>query len=386
MRALKNGKGLCVVDQQRQGAIEAGYVNFGYFSPETSSKNEYPDYVKNAVDDAIRKIRSYQNKRSITFGFMADIHYSKTEIHDLRTKRLMNAYRDIKDAVGAELLLLAGDFINNGNKEYSAACFTDLKEYLCEFKHFPVNGNHDDNSMWDEYIGNGKAVNHHTTRELYSLFYNHLPEVGATIVAEDKLYYFYDDKENSVRYIFLDTSDIPDVYNEDGSLKYTKQHTFGISQEQIDWLINVALKTEEETDFVICAHNAGLPSEDEKSCPTKFLHHILDAHNQRGLLCREYGEGVFKVCIDADFAEYKGKVLCVMCGHYHKDIVEKSQGGIPFIHSDCTIMYVWPVYYTVREDGNISEMIFDMVTIDRENNRIYTTRIGAGEDRIIEYN
>lgn len=35
--------------------IKAGYVYFGYISPELSSKEEYPHYIKTNVDEAIKK-------------------------------------------------------------------------------------------------------------------------------------------------------------------------------------------------------------------------------------------------------------------------------------------------------------------------------------------
>lgn len=379
---------------KKQGAIKLGYVNFGYISPDTSSNDEYPGYIKEGVEEAIRKIKMYQNSQSITFGFMTDIHYSKTEVHDLRTKRLINAYKDIKDAVGVDMLMLGGDYTNDGIKAYSDECFEGLKEHLYGLKYFPANGNHDDNSLWDEYLENEKAVNHCTTQELYNIFYSHLPKLGANIKGEDTLYYYYDDDAASVRYIFLDTSDIPTVYTETGAIKYTKQHNFGISQAQIDWLINTALNTKENTDIVIFAHNAFFPSyykktpqevcEDATYHDTKsirVLNEIFEAYNQKTSICKEYEEKIFKVCANADFSKCNGNIKCVMLGHWHKDIIEKSQSGIPYIYSDCTMMYN---YETPRVDGDISELLFNIVTIDRENNKIYITRIGAGEDRVID--
>ncbi len=378
----------------KQEAIEKGYVHFGYFSPETSSNDEYPRYIKDAVAEAVEKIKTYQTGQCINFAFMTDVHYSKTVIHDLRTKRLINAYKDIKEAIGADMLILGGDHTNNGNKAYGIECFEGLKEHLCGLKYFPVNGNHDDNSIWDYYIESEKSVNHHTVQEIYNMFYSHLPEIGANIEGEDTLYYYFDDPSASVRYIFLDTNDIPMIYTETGTLEYTKQSCFGVSQAQADWLINTALDTKENTDIIICAHNAFFPSFDKKdlnevledvnyieSKPIRFLNEIFDAYNQKASLCQEYGEGIFKVCVNADFSKCNGNILCFMAGHHHRDIVEKSQGGIPIIYSDCAIMYK---YNTPRVDGDISELLFDVVTIDTTNKKIYITRIGAGEDRVID--
>lgn len=38
-----------------------------------------------------------------------------------------------------------------------------------------------------------------------------------------------------------------------------------------------------------------------------------------------------------------------------------------------------------RELGNEKELLFDVVTVDRKMRKITVTRIGSGEDRIVEY-
>lgn len=68
-------KEISIMDK-KQRAKELGYVNFGYISPDTSSNDEYPGYIKDGVEEAIRKIKMHQNSQSISFAFMTDIHYS----------------------------------------------------------------------------------------------------------------------------------------------------------------------------------------------------------------------------------------------------------------------------------------------------------------------
>ena len=181
---------------------------------------------------------------------------------------------------------------------------------------------------------------------------------------------------------------IAEIYKENGSLKYTKQHTFGISQKQIDWLINTALKTQKNTDVVILAHNPPRPSykfnTDEKNQvdykEIMYLVDLFDAYNNKSSFSGEFGNDELKVSVNADFSDYNGKINAVFGGHHHRDIVEVSEGKIPFIFTDCTMMYN---YGTERKDGEKSELLYDIVTIDRGNSKIYTTRIGAGLDRAI---
>lgn len=38
-----------------------------------------------------------------------------------------------------------------------------------------------------------------------------------------------------------------------------------------------------------------------------------------------------------------------------------------------------------RADGDKTEILFDIVTIDKNERKIYLTRMGAGEDRVVSY-
>ena len=184
--------------------LAAGCVYFGYFSPPLSSEDTYPDYIRENVADAISRIKSVSDKESISFAFMTDIHYSKTPNHDVRFQRLLNAYRTLKENIGADKILIGGDVVNDGTKKYKWDNQRELAGLLSGEKFFPVNGNHDDNSIWDTVTETAPAVNHLTSGELYSLFYSHLPELGAKFADEgESLYYYFDDELEKIRYIFL---------------------------------------------------------------------------------------------------------------------------------------------------------------------------------------
>ncbi len=367
-----------------QKFLEIGYVNFGYFSPELSSDNEYPDYIKKEVADSVEKIQKVQNRRSLTFGFMADIHYSQTFNHEIRTKRLMNAYREVKKRVGADMLILGGDYTNDGSYEYKVNNFRELRALLDNEAYFPVNGNHDDNSIWDLYLENDTSQNHLTAEDMYKVFYNHLPRHNARFNEKNPgLYYYYDDNSQKVRYIFLDGSDIPYKVDENGKFIYTKQHTFALSQNQIDWLINDALNVESnEWDIVVISHTLFFEG-DKEATRLELVNDILDAYKNGGKIDKEYCEGDFLVNVKADFkAKKRGNIIACFAGHYHRDMVKYTKEGIPLIFTDSSIMYD---YRTKRIDGDKSEIIFDMVCIDRDEKKIHIVRVGAGSDRIVEY-
>lgn len=362
-------------ERLKRECIDVGYVNYGYFSPELSSNDEYPDYIKADVKRCIEEIKSRQGENSVTFAFMTDIHYSDTPNHNIRTKRLVNAYKETADAVGADMLMLGGDYVNNGKKEYVKNNYKMLAQHLNGIKYYPVNGNHDDNSFWDEYTENKKAENHLSAKELFDCFYSGLKERNAEFDEKNfGLYYMYNDYAAKIRYIFLDTSDIPEIYDEKGRIAYTKQRTFGIGQKQADWLVNHALK------FDDCAWKIVFFAHSVKDEYTEMISELADAFAERKVLKKSYGQVIGETLIDADFTKADAKIICFMCGHYHKDFTERTKGGIPCIYGGNTIMYETPLK---RCDGDKSELLFDFVTLNGEN--IYVTRVGAGESKTVRH-
>ena len=367
---------------------QKGYVYFGYISPELSSSDTYPDYIKECVDDCVNKIQQIQNRNTVTLGIMADTHYSHNFNHNIRVTRVMNAYREISKRVHSDNLIVAGDFVNDGYMDYKTLGYKELRAHLKEFDYLPVNGNHDENSIWDEVIRAEVIENRLNSKQVYNLLFNHLPSLGAKFNEKNPgLYYYLDDENRNIRYIFLDICDYPDIHFN------TWYMYMAMSQEQIDWLINEALNVTEDTDIIITAHSFAFPSKIKDGTVTDkdddriyYLNYILDAYKNGGRIQQKFGNDEFEVNVEADFSNRKrGNIIGCFAGHHHKDIIEYSDSGIPYIYIANFMMYNEPANGLERLDGDKSEMLFDMVTIDRKKRTIYLTRVGAGEDREVNY-
>jgi len=373
--------------------LNIGYEDHGYVSPELSSSDEYPDYIKEEVWDSIRKIQSHQTTDTITFAFMTDIHLALSYNHEIRMKRTINAYKEIAKRVHIDKLMLGGDYTNEGCKEYKSDCFRELRAHFSGVDYFPVHGNHDDGTIWDEsYIKADKSTNHLTHEELYTLFYNHLPYKGAEFDKNNhSLYYKVDDTVKKVRYICLDTGDIPYMFDENGLLIYRGQHLFAFSQAQISWLVNEALKFDEEGwSVAFFMHSVLRPGHEPKDLVRRLsvLTDITDAFKNNSDIHDTYyaDEPDFKLQVDADFSKCtKADIIGFFVGDYHTDAIEESTAGIPYILTSNAVMYSPPHYKVQRHDGDKSEILFDVVTINKKERTIYITRVGGGEDRCINY-
>lgn len=153
-----------------------------------------------------------------------------------------------------------------------------------------MNGNHDDGSIWDfSYVKDDSQKDRLNHDELYRLFYNHIPQKGIK-VNDHALYYYMDDANSKIRYIFLDSNDVCDELDENGVRKYFAQCFFDMSQAQLDWLVNEALVFNEEgwgvvffshsilrkLDIVQPENAAGRES---REC-MRILHDILEAYKK----------------------------------------------------------------------------------------------------------
>ncbi len=358
---------------EKEEFIRFGYVPIGYFAPPLSSTDPYPAYIQENAHAALHRLHQKQTPNCTNFLFMADLHYSESVNHNLRTQRLLNACAEFMPF--CQQVILGGDLVNDGTKEYKTHQYQCLHSYFKDLPCLPVMGNHDDNSIWDQCIEAEVSTHHLTTQELSEVFFGkwHNPETQLPSL-QPSLYYFVDDSEHRLRYIIVDVCDIPTVYDEKGRLRYTKQHTYGFSQAQLDWLVDTAFVLPENGwDVMVFSHTFhDKPSEFQRFSPILDL---MDAFFHRKKLDATYLDGVFQVHIHADFTKKPScGLLAGFAGHHHKDMICHTPAGIPLIYTSCLHGYL-------REDGNASELLLDAVTVDQKNRKILLTRIGAGDDR-----
>lgn len=374
--------------------LKCGYEDHGYVSPELSSSDTYPEYIEQEVKRCVKEIQSHQGYDTLTFAFITDIHYALSYNHSIRLKRMLNAYKEIQKRVHIDKLILGGDYTNEGCKEYKYDCFRKLRAEFSGIDYFPINGNHDDGSIWDrDYIKQKNAVNHLTHEDLYRVFYNHLPSKGAMFDKNNAgLYYYLDDEINKVRYICIDSCDIPYMHKEDGSLRYAAQHLFTVSQKQYEWLINEALVFNEDSWSVIfISHSVALPTENKENLGDirvrmSLLKELIEAYKKGGQCSLKWEERDLGVNIDADFSHYKrAEVICCMVGDYHIDAVVYDNGNTPYVLTANAVTYCTPEHELQRCDGDKTELLFDIVTVNKKERKLYITRVGAGKDRVVEY-
>jgi hypothetical protein len=209
---------------------------------------------------------------------------------------------------------------------------------------------------------------------------------GIVYGSREKLYYYFDDSEKNLRYIFLSS--------------FTPQQNVGRTQikavsdydnEQLAWLTDIALNVQTGWKVIVVTH---IIFELNTTDPSNVYPYFTDKHKQfLAALLAENGDN---------------KIVAVLTGHTHRDglflvkdsDVDANTGNSLFVvTTTCDANgFDWDSERVTqyRPTGTISEVAFDVVCFDRNKEFLDFVRIGAPannayqhtgtyEERIIRY-
>ncbi len=347
-----------------------------------------PEYWKEHLEEKIAKIHENQIKSgadSASFGLISDIHWVMNMKHSaalmekVMTECAVPYYFESGDMVSGKYFCPADDII--GDIQNTQKLFHKLLH-----KRLVVEGNHDACfSTKEEPHSYAECI---SASAVYNYIYRYLSNYSHITFDKRGTSYFADDTPHKVRYIALNTHNVPsDEVNEEGFPLYHRANCL-FTQDEIDWLANVALDVP-TTDWsvVVCTHET-FCNNHPNPCGHGIVLDILDAfrrHTSVDAFDPSNGIGwKNELRISADFTGKGGNVIAWVGGHLHCDFIEKHKGiNIVSIVNDC-MQDCKPSPY-VHEWAKPSEQAFDIFTVDRHAHKVYITRVGCGEDREFEY-
>ena len=215
--------------------------------------------------------------------------------------------------------------------------------------------------------------------------------------SKEFMYYYKDLKEDKIRIICLNTSDVPIIDDGTGLLKYDTLSKLAFRQEQINWFVNKALDFTDKGDdksnwhtLVMC--HAPLLNDAEGMTANgtivnrdAILRAIYAFKNGQSCSYNNASSDEFAVTMEKDFISQGSMTFIgVFSGHIHLDrhIVKD---GINHITSMADYNYKWTGDMPDRVIGDISEIVFDVLTISPTMKKVYMARFGAGEHREFTY-
>jgi len=333
-----------------------------------------------------------QYKRA-NFLFFTDSHVDFTNAaHSLENVKRTISFVN-SSPVEFDAVVHTGDIITPwmGKKEESikkAMRFFDaVKE--CSVPFVYSKGNHDTND-WHNYPSEV-----FTDTDWGNMFLDYAEEKYGIVrqtkqSGEKSSWHYLDLEDRKIRIISVDAQDTDKTsVDDEGFVKYFGGNSFYISQEQIEWIIDVALNfdTKEEKDWGVILAFHQLPGDkpEYQNAVTELIH-ICAALNaqtiyKKKFICEE--NSFFDWDVTADFTRYsefesKPHIICCLLGHDHVDrhkiidginLIWTANGSASTDYSDARV---------ARVIGTSTQNCFDILSIDTMHRKIRMFRYGAG--------
>ena len=355
---------------------------------EIKVEGQLKDYMLAEVEN--KTLAHCKKDGLFSFVFETDIHdhsvYKRAYKLELLNKLAKTGMYD--------LIVNGGDFLGYDTKDEVMKNFQEYNKVVTDginIPYFVCKGNHD---------GTGNIYSASDTSNILSdkEWFNIACKNMGTEVVFDKNnpyggYYYKDFEAYKIRVINLNTSQI------DGLDSFFDPMNVLIQQSQIDWLGSQALDFSNKTDktewgVIIISHASINKNERGGLNGTQVIEGILNAFMNGTTYSgsQEYSNSAYNVSANVDFTEQgKMEFICSVNGHMHYDRVTifetlnrpcisvgsaKYENGTPSQDGATK---------PERIDETIMEELLDLIKIDTINRKIYCTRFGAGEDRVIDY-
>ena len=366
-----------------------------------------PAIVAENTDILIPQIRSHKSSKSVTFGFVTDLHnnalsvqYDKNNDVIKKIHNIVKGINEINSNCLVSAMIIGGDYLlNNGivtTHQMAVDALSDFSATLRKIDHtIPLlvcKGNHDSNTM-------GALVDCLNDNDFYK-WCNSIFENNGIVIDSDNpsgCYGYFDIKPQKVRIIFLNSQDVPWIVQND-SLKYKGHWITGIQQAQLDF-VKKALTFDESGWGVIFASHHGVAEIEGYNSTDSYSYITLENGGSQlyGIIKAFKDKTTFSGTITGDFASVvsvdftnnaSNQVICLLNGHMHCDRNAVKDGMLFLSTTTATMSNVDPntdgsSYTPVANTKN--EAAMDFITVDKLSGIIYLDRYGFGVSRKFYY-
>ena len=319
------------------------------------------------VEDTVDKVFSHMGGEGFAFLFVSDIHYEWwTELGRRKLSETCGSIKSVCERVPLDAILVGGDLTNTGKSYTQEEANKNINVVRSKLlvNNIPVLmtvGNHDG--------VNGGCPN---PELLYSSMMRHNESY---VVREGKNPYYYMDFDNQkIRVIALNTINF--------------NRTLGVSNEELTWLQNTFDTVPAGFDVLIFSHIG--PQTTDFTTNKENVINLLNAwHNHA-----EYTSVTGKI---SNYTSVTGKIIAYVAGHQHYDwIVPETYSGcvFPVIVTTCSLtgsitpsesdINAGAINVPNRNTNTITQDAWDVFVYNKEENKLYITRFGEGEDREID--
>jgi hypothetical protein len=374
--------------------------------------------VRNIFRDILNSVSSGIDISKYNFIWLTDLHYDRGALYNEISLRygITHLYNALSLSNKLDGIVLGGDNsdcsgIYDSPKNHVKNQHRQLATKLFAYSKAPLNallkGNHDDGSsqaaLRKSYFMEKNIRNKFLKPEYFmsdsdfAEVYRQNELLSGEIRNNGSNYFYHDNLEKKVRFIGLDSADVSQELDENGYVKYPRQHFSGFQQSQIDWLANEALIAPENYTIVIGIHHPLesvfeiYPGNDYDTEKSSAINHdiILQLLNAfkikgRGNVQNSIGDTRMPVSVDYDFSTANAEIAFCIYGHIHND-GDVVKDGILHIKSCCSQNESVQYNRSISTFNTLKEECFDVIELDTASKKITMRRIGAGNDREFTY-
>jgi hypothetical protein len=373
-------------------SLEAGadvdtWINLGKYVPDAWCKE-----IRSTVN-TVNNIPLSDASTAIRFVFASDIHVDPDPSTSY-TENLGKVCAEVMQSCDVPFFVTGGDNCTQSSGFMPTVFKENMDVLLDQLKPIPQKnillsvGNHDGATGSHEINGETLYYCYQLdNKQRSAVFFDWQRETNEhKHFDSDGTYYYMDDAATKTRYIILNSFWTQWEGNADG-LVTDLQHSIGhrphFGRQQLTWFASEALDMPPEYGAVIVTHFAPDAKDFE------IFKGIVDAFSTRSTYSGSYlGEDDWQSAdISVNYHYAEGEIIAIFQGHNHEDAIHDFFQKVPCINTTTAGAY-WATRGGTaleRVKGTASEFAVDVVVIDREARKIYLTRLGAGEDRIIEY-
>ena len=340
--------------------------------------NSYLDTIQQKIEERILSLGS----RNDCYIFFTDVH---TNNNNGQSGKLIG---ELMRRTNVNKVYFGGDIIRawGGRSEIleDAAVFTELwyKNIKPYGELYSVQGNHDltiATSSTD--LEHGYTFPYQAIRNYFMERQAVMPELHYDENNPQSIYFYFDNKGQKIRYIFVSTTDTA----RSGNVGFGVDN--GFHKLQSDWCYQAIAQAPSGYGVVVIGHEAAAAS---TAIYVRALADFLAAFKNKTSVTINAGTA------DAatyNFSDVDAVMLFMIDGHEHRDELS-VYGNVPYITSCCdaaTTNYQAGQFgrgatdYPQKTAGTIYEQTFDIGFIDIEHSVLYLIRFGGGYDRIVHF-
>lgn len=357
---------------------------------DTEKTYSIPSYWENMIEEktkAVKALLDLGGDACVSFVWASDTHIPDN--HTARTNDIGKLMSQIMDNCGIPFAVLTGDVGTRASfdtEEQLTSTQQSIPEHLAPLwgteRLLVAAGNHD-GCYGDSSCYYRKQI---SPQKMWELYFEKQSLDARRVFSENGTYFYVDNISQKIRFIILNSNYGGEYATYDNGIAVNNRFgTACYGQEQLDWFADVALDMPEGYGAVIIAHVP--PNVSYTVDKIQFIG-IINAYNRKAKYSGSYTGGVdgwSNNSVSVDFRGAKGEIIAMFAGHVHQDTIDTATLACPLI----TIVSAGaPVNAGEVPDRTFytdTETSFDVVTINRQTRTIYLTRVGAGEDRIVQY-